>query len=127
MSGKAKCYDVVLGAVAERSKDTAGTLRENPEKMDILREYCDAIDKIAAEFGDGVVAYDAEIDDYRDTVTIGLECGVIEVEDKQHIFCQLIDRSIQFSFQLSQFTEDNLRVEFVFPSVWDEKIVRANL
>lgn len=112
-----KCFDVVNMVVEEGSNQFKPLWKVDQEKLDILHEYCDAIDGILKEFdGDSI---DVDIDDIKMTICITIECEDLTIESKEHQFHQLVERAIEFGFEKSK-EREVMCVKFVFPSVWDK-------
>lgn len=117
MENVVKCFEVVNTVVEEASKQFKPFWKLNEEKLDILHEYCDAIDLILKEFdGDSI---DVDIDDIKMTISITIECEDLTIEAKEHQFHQLVERAIKFGFSKSK-EREVMCVNFVFPSVWDK-------
>lgn len=115
MSNRVKCFDVVSMVTEEATRQFAPLWKENEECLDILKQYCKAIDSLAKEF-DGI-SYDVSVDDIEMTISIKLECQDFEVGSKSHVFCQLAERAVSLGFTAAD--NGNLFVEFVFPSIWE--------
>lgn len=111
-----KCFDVVSMVVEDATEKFKPLMRLNKERMDILKQYCDAIDSLSEEF-DGE-SFEVEVDEITMEVTLALTCGEIIIEDSNHIFYELIKRSTRYIFSTSK--DGELMVKFVFPSLWDK-------
>lgn len=117
MESVIKCFDVVNMVVEEASDRFKPLWKVDEEKLDILHEYCDAIDGILKEFdGDSV---DVDIDEIKMTISITIECEDLTIESKEHQFHQLVERAVKFGFAKSA-EREVMCVNFVFPSVWDK-------
>ena len=117
MESVIKCFDVVNMVVEEASDRFKPLWKVDKEKLDILHEYCDAIDGILKEFsGDSV---DVDVDEIKMTISITIECEDLTIESKEHQFHQLVERAIKFGFSKSP-EREAMCVNFVFPSVWDK-------
>lgn len=115
MESVVKCFDVVNMVVEEASEQFKPIWKIDNEKLDILHEYCDAIDEILKEFdGDSI---DVDIDEIKMTVSITIECEDLTIESKEHQFHQLVERAVRFGFSKSK-EREAMCVNFVFPSVW---------
>jgi len=114
MESVIKCFDVVNMVVEEASDRFKPLWKVDKEKLDILHEYCDAIDGILKEFaGDSV---DVDIDEIKMTISITIECEDLTIESKEHQFHQLVERAVKFCFSKSS-EREAMCVNFVFPSV----------
>lgn len=116
MSNSVKCFDVVSMVTEEATKQFSPIWRANEERLDILKQYCEAIDSVAEEFGG--IAYEVEVDDIEMTVSIIMECEGIIITSKKHVLYVLLENAVQFGFSVSE--SGNLAVQFVFPSLWRE-------
>ena len=114
------CFDLALMPIEERTNELASSEKINEEKLDILREYCEAIDSIVEHFS-GVSAIAKVNDD--NNVVISLECEEIVTVDNpsRDSLIQLFDRAISVGFSTTN--GENVVMEFVFPSVWDKSEV----
>lgn len=113
-----KCFDVVSSVVEEASSQFFPLWKANDEKYKILKEYCEAIDSLAAEFNGE--SFEATIDDTEMTIEIKMECMDINIESQTHRYYDLIQRAVSFGFSVSG--NGNLVVKFLFPSIWDEVV-----
>lgn len=114
-----KCYDVVSMVVEEANERFKPLWAIDKEKLDILREYCNAIDDILKEFGGDAI--DVDVDEIRMTISITIECEDLTIESKEHQFHQLVERTIKFGFEKSK-EREAMCVNFVFPSVWSKAV-----
>jgi sRNA-binding carbon storage regulator CsrA len=112
-----KSFDTVYPVVAEATKTFSPSWKLNEERLDILKEYCDVIDDLIHEFDGSSI--EVEIVDIKKNIKITIECPEITILSKQHMYYELVERSVEFGFSLSD--DDNLNVKFVFPSVWEEQ------
>lgn len=111
-----KCFDVASMVIDDATERFKPTMRLNTEKVDIFRDYCDAIDTLSNEF-EGE-AFDIEVDEITMEITVALECDEIVIESSKHIFYELVKRAVKYSFSTSE--DGNLIVKFVFPCLWDK-------
>ncbi len=111
-----KCFDVTSKVIDEASDRFGPLWKVDEEKLNILRQYCGAIDSISRDF-DGE-SLEVEVDEISMDVSITLECGEMVITSGNHVFFQLAERSTKFSFSVSG--DDMLLVRFVFPSVWEK-------
>lgn len=112
--GFVKCFDVVSMVVEEASRQFAPSWELDSELYNILKQYCSVIDSLVEEF-DGE-SLDVFVDDIKMTIKVILECPDITIESASHNFYKLAQRSNSVTFGVSE--DENLNVEFVFPSVW---------
>lgn len=110
-----KCYDVVSMILDEATSQFKPLWKQNDEKRYILKEYCEAIDEIAAEFCG--ISYDVEVDEISMEICVCLECDEIIIKTKEHRLYDLVERSIKF--EISAGENDMQNVKFVFPGIWD--------
>lgn len=113
-----KCFDVVFEVTEEANKRFAPLFKINNERLDVLKQYCGVIDSLIKEF-DGE-SIDVEVSEEDMTVCIQIECCDLSIEDKQHLYYKLIEKTLSFGFKHSD--EGNVIVEFVFPSLWEKAI-----
>ena len=99
MNNKVKCFDVVKMVTDEATSQFAPVWRESKERIDILKQYCQFLDKIADEFNG--VSFDVEVDDMTMTIAITLECDEIVITEKNHPYYSLAQRAISFGFSVS--------------------------
>lgn len=113
--GFMKCFDVVSMVVEEATSRFSPLWKVNKEKIEILNQYCDILDILSKEF-DGE-SYEVEVDEITMEINIALECEEIVITKKDHVFYDLIDRSVKYGFCVSD--DGSLIIKFTFPSVWE--------
>ena len=113
-----KCYDVAEMVLDEASKQFAPLFRENGERKQILKSYCEVIDSLAEEFN--AESFDVEVDDIKTTVSIKMECQDITITSEQHPLYELAGHAMDVRFSHSE--DDLMVVEFVFPSIWEKSV-----
>ena len=111
-----KCFDVVSMVVNEATKQFDPLWEVDSQKYEILKQYCKAIDKLSDEFKGEY--FDVEVDDIAMTISIKLGCQDMVIDSKNHIYYELIQRSILFGFSTT--TEGLLSINFTFPSIWEK-------
>lgn len=110
-----RCFDTAKEIIELAEERFAPRWKLNSERVDILKQYCDTIDEMAAEF-DGI-SYDVEIDEITMNITIALECEEVTIKSSNHVLYELMKRTVQFGFATSE--DGNLLVKFTFPNLWD--------
>lgn len=110
-----KCFDVASMVIDDATERFSPLWKPNSERLDIFKEYCDAIDKLSKEF-DGE-SFEVEVDEISLEITVSLECDEVIIESSNHILYELAKRTVKYGFSVSD--EGNLLVKFVFPSLWD--------
>lgn len=113
-----KCYDVVLWVIDEATERFSPIWEIDNEKLNILRQYCDAMDSIIKEFGGSELTVD--VDDIKLTVSIEMVFEDITIQETTHPFYDIAKRAISVSFKQSN--DGDIAVKFVFPSVWNRVI-----
>ena len=85
-----------------------------PERLEILKQYCKALDELIVKCGAN--SFEVEIDNTDMTVHMDLMVCCVECSMQQPELGQLIQRAMTFRVK----AEDggNLRLSFVFPSLW---------
>lgn len=111
-----KCFDVVTMVIEEANNRFSPLWKINNDKLSVLKQYSEAIDRLSKEFNGE--SFDVEVDEISMEITIALECDEIIIEDKNHILYELANRTVKYSFSVSE--DGNLLVKFVFPSVWEK-------
>ena len=117
MNNMVKCFDIVSMIVDEQTKELP-LYKLNEEKLDILREYCEAIDTFAERFSVESISVDVNL---KNHVVITLDCAdpIISDNPSKDALTQLFDRAVSVGFSTTN--GENVVMEFVFPSVWDKK------
>lgn len=111
-----KCFDVASEVINDATKRFEPLMRLNAERVEIFKEYCEAIDELAEEF-DGE-SFEVEVDEITMEVTVILECGEIIISSSGHVFYELANRTVRYGFSAGG--NDNVVVKFVFPCLWDK-------
>lgn len=110
-----KCYTVLEPVIEETSSRFGALWKKNDKNVEILKQYCDAIDGFMEEFE--AVGMSAEVCEEDLTIHITMECEDMVMDKKTHMFYQIMMRALSVKFSVSE--DNNLNVEFVFPSVWE--------
>ena len=110
-----KCFDIAKMVVEEADKQFSPLWKINEENLDILREYCDAIDELSNEFSG--TSLNVTVDEVQMTVSITMTSEDLTVENESHLFYMLAERSISVGFAVSD--DDELATTFVFPTLWE--------
>lgn len=119
MDSIADCYDVVSFSIDAASKTFSPIFVVNNDRLDILKNYCENIDKLSERFGG--VYYDTEVDEEDMTIRISLGCHEFEVYDVMDPFCSLVNRSMSFSVSKAE-EHDCIELTFIFPSIWERTL-----
>lgn len=109
-----KCYEVASMVIQDAAKRFSPLWIIDEGDLDIFKQYCSAIDRLAAEF-DGE-SFEVEVDEESMKIMISLECDEVLVTSKEHVFYSLLKRTEEFSFSVSE--NGHLLVKFVFPPLW---------
>ena len=113
---KFKCFDIVSMVLEDANDRFSPLFTPVAERVDILKQYCDAIDGLID--ANGGEEFECEVNEDDMTVTLAFVVEDIVVDrpatDK---FQQLIARSV--SVTVAPVDGDHIRVSFVFPSLWE--------
>lgn len=110
------CFDAASMVIEDANERFAPLWKVDAEKLNVFKQYCEAIDLLAEEF-DGE-SYEVEVDEITMEITVTLECGEVVVKSKDHVLYELAKRAVRYGFSAAG--GDNLLVKFVFPSIWDK-------
>ena len=113
-----KCYDVVESVIEEATKRFIA-FKENQESKNILKQYCEVIDKIVEDIAGNSI--EVEVDEIKMTISIIIGCDDLVVEPDNKLFYQLSERAISLSFYSDE-DDGSMVVEFEFPSIWERSI-----
>lgn len=111
-----KCFDVASMVIEDATERFKPSMKLNKERVDIFKDYCNAIDTLSNEF-EGE-SFDVEVDEVTMEITVALECDEIVIESSNHIFYELVKRAVRYGFTASD--DGNLVIKFVFPCLWDK-------
>lgn len=111
-----KCYDVATMVIEDANERFNPLWKINTERLNIFKQYCDAIDALSKEFNGK--SFEVEVDEITMDVTVALECDEIIIERDNHPIYELAKRTVRYGFSVSE--EGNLIVKFVFPGLWDK-------
>ena len=107
-------FEMVLEDANERF---APLFQPVQERVDILKQYCGAIDKLI-ERGDGEI-FECEVGETDMTVRLDFVVTDVTVNDPRHDeFQQLLARALSASVKSED--GENIRVHLVFPSLWEK-------
>lgn len=112
---KFSSYSIVSMVVNEATEQFSPLFQPVQERMDILKQYCKAIDDIIAQF-DGE-ELECTVDEITKTTSITLVLTEVIIENKTDPFHQLVQRSLSTTIESAG--SDSIRVKMVFPSLWD--------
>lgn len=112
-----KCFDIVNMSVECASEEFGELYEVDAEKLRILKQYCDGLDKLADEFGE--IAISADVDRSTKHIIIIAEYILISptYSTANHMLLQLIARSNCVEFFNGN---EGACIRFDFPSVWNE-------
>lgn len=111
-----KCFDAASMVIEDATERFKPLWCIDDEKLNVLKQYCDAIDLLSKEF-DGE-SFEIEVDEITMEISIALECGEIVIESDNHILYDLAKRAVKYGFSPS--TKDTLLIKFIFPSIWNK-------
>ena len=114
---KFNCFPIVMLAVDNASEEYAETHRIVPERVEILKQYCDAVDLLISQRDGNGFSFDVDPQD----MTLHMEFALSDIEvfhKNKDLFPQLASRSLRFSVEHCDST--HIRVELVYPSLWEE-------
>ena len=110
-----RCFDVAEMVIEEATNRFAPIFKEDPERKDILKQYCEAIDELCSQFGGN--SYEVEVDEIEMTISIRVECTDIQISDEKKLFIQLAERAVKHAFTPGE-DGKTIIMEYVFPSIW---------
>ena len=111
-----KCFDAASMVIEDANERFAPLWKPDTEKLDMFKQYCEAIDSLSREF-DGE-SFEVEVDEITMEISVTLECDEIVIESKEHVFYELAKRAVRCGFSAAG--KDTLLVRFVFPSIWNK-------
>lgn len=111
-----KCFDTASMVIDDATERFGPMWKINGERLDVLKQYCDAIDLLSEEFGGK--SFEIEVDEITMEITITLECDEIVIESPEHLLYELAKRTVRYGFSVSE--EGNLLVKFVFQNLWEK-------
>ena len=111
-----KIFDVAEAVINEACKKFGETFVINAENYEIFKGYCEALDTTLKEFS--ASTFSVDVDETTKEIEIVFNCEEIIIDDKKHIFYELISRAVSFSVCTP--SADVLIVYFKFPSLWDK-------
>lgn len=111
-------FDIAEAVLSAKSEEIKSDFLVNYDKLDILREYCEAID-IFVENHDGDSVAVSVTDDMKVSISINIEDFVYESRFKPPVYLDLMERADSIKF--TNLGDERLGVEFIFPSIWESK------
>lgn len=108
------CFDIVSMAVDEATKKYASLYQLNHTDYGYLKTYCEVIDNLADEFE--AESFDAFVNETDMTIEVAIVCDEVTVLRSNHPFNVLTEHANSIRFAATK--DGNMRVEFVFPSLW---------
>lgn len=111
-----KCYEVARVLIYDYVTEH-DDLKINGELISEFKETCSNIDKFAKDFE--ATGYDVEIDKDTGEIKISVFCGEIIIEDKSHLFYNVLDKAKRVSFKNGD-EDDSVIVNLVFDGVFSK-------
>lgn len=115
---KFSSFGVVEMVLEDANKKFAPLFQPVQERVDFLKQYCDAFDVIIDE--QEADQFNVEVDEKDMTVHISLVMMTVECSRTQPQLGQLIQRAMSFSVQAED--KENIRLSFVYPSLWEKAV-----
>ena len=112
------CFDLVSEAIDFTVKCSNGDFSTVKERIEILEEYCGAIDVVASLSNASRMF--AKITDDKLRVVVGFETSYMSARENSILY-ELIERSTKFT--ISHVNENKMKVSFEFPSVFKWMVV----
>ena len=107
-------FDVLSKVLNEASRQFGGAWKVSQNKLDVLKQYCAAIDLLCKEVD--ASALEASVDDIKMTISIKVQCPKVVIKTKENLFYMLMSRTVRTDFSQA---DGELLIDFVFPSIWD--------
>lgn len=107
-------YSIASIIIDEATNKFGNSWKVDEKDLDIFKQYCEYIDKLAEEVE--AEAYDIEVNDDK-TIRVSIECPDVCIDNPEHAFYDLVVRTVKFSLTSNPDT-DNLLINFTFPSLW---------
>ena len=112
-----KSFDIVNMVLDEANERFAPIFKPVEERVEILKQYCGAIDTLLGK-GDGK-EFEVEVDEDDMTVHISFQVtDMIADNPRTDPLPQLIARASEV--EIRPVDGENIRVNFVFPSLWEQ-------
>lgn len=111
------CFDVVSMVVEEATEQYGNLYSLNKESYKMLEQYCTLLDAVAEETN--ATQFEAEILEIDKTVSFTLWCEELQSRGVRNPFAQLVVRAATCKVSFDH--EDVLRINFIFPSLWEHK------
>ena len=108
------CFDMVEIAIDSFSTSNTDVVRVSPSKKELLRHYCDILQKISDDF-DGA-GFSVDIDEHTMDITVSLVCEDFEVRTMKQEFINLLNDLKGFG--VKYFDDDHYEVSFTFEGIW---------
>lgn len=107
------CFDIAKEVIERASKVFGSEWKLNEESYDIFREYCDFMDKIAAESKvDGI---GVSVDRIKKTIKVTMTCGYFSPEETMNAYYELVKRAVSVGFYQK---DEKVAAYLEFPSLW---------
>ena len=113
-------FDVAEMVIEEATKQFSPLWSLNAENFDIFKQYCFAIDYFIEEIESNGI--EISVDEIRMTVSVVVFCKNATLLKNSKFFL-LAERTLHVSVSLDE--NNDLKFEFVFPSLWDKKVYES--
>lgn len=113
-------FDVAEMVIEEATKQFGPLWSLNAENFDIFKQYCFAIDSFIEEIESNGI--EISVDDTVMTISVVVFCKNATLLKSSKFFL-LAERASRISVSLDE--NNDLKFEFVFPSLWDKKVYES--
>ena len=113
---KFSSFRVFKMVLEDANKRFAPAFTPVQERIDILEQYCSALDRIIEDY-DGE-EFECEVDEISMAVKLSVVLSQIVSDNLNSLFQALIERAVYADVVIVD--SDHLRLTFVFPSLWEK-------
>ena len=113
-------FDVAEMVIEEATKQFSPLWSLNAENFDIFKQYCFAFDSFLDEIESN--GLEISVDEILMTISVVVFCKNATLMKNSKFFL-LAERASRVNVSLDE--NNNLKFEFVFPSLWDRKVYES--
>lgn len=111
-------FDVVSIVIDEASKKFGNDYFVDTERLNLIKGYCEAIDRIMEENESRSI--EAEIKESDKSINISFSCDVFSAYSDDNVFCSLVLCSNAIGFYIDE-DDQSAIIELNFDGVWGLK------
>jgi len=114
---KWKCFDVTKMVIDDACERFSRSFVLDENKVYQLKEDCEVFDRIVNDAN--AELFEVDIDEITTEVKLSMTCREVIIKDDSYGLSKIFFRAKSFEVSVSDEVEDCIRIDIVFPSLWN--------